>query len=94
MTNAEIIATNTALLIKDGIIKETNVINTFVGWKMRGYKIKKGAEHVAEFAIWKKSKKKQEVADEEEDGEPKKKYRDFILVKAFWFTDEQVEPIK
>ena len=38
MTNAEIIAMNTSLLIKDGIIKETNVINTFVGWKMRGYK--------------------------------------------------------
>lgn len=89
MTNIEIVAGNMMLLIEKGIITENNTINTFLGWSKRGYKIKKGAEHIAEFAVWMKNKKKPEELEEEE----KKKYRPFILTTAYWFSDEQVEPM-
>ena len=96
MTNAEIIITNTALLIERGIIKPENTINTWVGWKMRGYKVKHGAEHIAEFPIWikTKAKKQQETEQDTEETEeqPKKKRREFVLQTAYWFTNEQVEP--
>ena len=98
MTNAEIIVTNMAMLIADNVISTENTINTYLGWKMRGYKIKKGEQHIAEFPIWVKSKKKKQQETEEQpadtEEQPKKKYREFVLQKAYWFTDEQVEPIK
>ena len=97
MTNAEIIITNMALLIADNVISTENTINTYLGWKMRGYKIKKGEQHIAEFPIWVKSKKKKQQeaeTEEQQEEQPKKKYREFVLQKAYWFTDEQVEPIK
>ena len=93
MTNVEIIASNMMMLIENGTIKENNTINTYIGWKMRGYKIKKGEEHIAEFSIWIKNKKKKEELDEEEKDE-KKKRPEFVLTKSYWFTDEQVEPMK
>ena len=89
MKNVEIVAMNTAMLIENGVISEDSTINTLIGWNMRGYKIKKGVEHVAEFSIWMKNKKKKEELSEEE----LKNYKEFILTKAYWFTEKQVEPI-
>lgn len=89
MKNIEIIAMNMASLIEKGVISEDNTINTFIGWRKRGYKIRKGAEHVAEFSIWMKNPKKKEDLTEEE----LKKYREFILTTAYWFSDDQVEPM-
>ena len=94
MKNVEIIAMNTALLIENGTIKPENTINTWLGWKMRGYKVKKGAEHVAAFPIWVKSKQKKQEETEEETEETQKKCRDFNLQTAYWFTNEQVERIE
>ena len=96
MTNAEIIISNMAILIEKGIIKPENEINTYIGWRMKGYQVKKGAEHVADFPIWVKSKKKKEQPEENEEEQKTetKKQRPFILQKAFWFTNEQVEKIK
>ena len=96
MTNTEIVIMHTALLIENGTIKPDNVINTFIGWKMKGYKIKRGAVHIAEFPIWvkTKTKKKPEPETEEQEAtEPEKKKRQFVLQNAYWFTDEQVERI-
>ena len=89
MKNIEIIAMNMTSLIENGVISEDNTINTFIGWYKRGYKIRKGAKHVAEFSIWMKNPKKKEDLTEEE----LKKYREFILTTAYWFTNEQVEPL-
>ena len=98
MCNSEIILMNTALLIENGTITEENEINTWIGWKKRGYRVKAGEKHIAEFSIWIKNKKKAEEEKEqehteEENEKPKKKRREFIMTKAFWFTDEQVEKI-
>lgn len=97
MCNAEIIMMNTALLVENGTITEDNEINTWIGWKKRGYKVKAGEKHIAEFSIWIKNKKKveEEPAEEteEETQKPKKKHREFIMTKAFWFSDKQVEKI-
>lgn len=89
MTNEEIIVGNMFDLMQKGIIKEDNTINTVIRWNKMGYKIKKGEKHIAEFAIWSKNKKKIEELEEEE----QKKYRPFILTTAYWFTNEQVEPM-
>lgn len=88
MKNIEIVAAHTVTLIENGTISENGVINTVIGWNARGYKVKKGAEHIAEFSIWMKNKKKKEELSEEE----LKDYKEFILTTAYWFTNEQVEP--
>ena len=98
MTNAAIIISNMEILITEGTIKPENEINTWYGWKMKGYRVKRGAEHIAEFPIWVKSKKKkteeQQEPETSEQQEPEqKKKRDFVLKMAYWFTDEQVEKI-
>lgn len=95
MTNLEIIASNMMDLIQRGVISENNTINTVIGWNMRGYKIKKGEKHIAEFPIWSKNKNKKrpEPEEAEEEGKEKKKYNPFILTNAYWFTDQQVEPL-
>lgn len=98
MTNLEIIATNMVLLIHNDIITEDDTINTFIGWKMKGYSIKKGEKHIAEFPIWVKNKPKKKAEEDSEDNDeaakPEKKRRDFIFQTAYWFTDKQVEPIR
>ena len=98
MKNIEIKAMNIVLLIENGTIRPDQDINTFIGWQKMGYKIKKGAEHVAEFPIWVKNPKKEETQEEETEEQkketPKKKHRDFILQTAYWFTNDHVEPIK
>lgn len=70
--------------------KEVEPCHTAGGWKARGYKIKKGAKHRIEFAIWKWIKRKPKDMDEEE-----AKEKGFCIMKnACWFTSDQVEPNK
>lgn len=92
MTNQEIILSNWAILTQTGVIKPENTINTYIGWRHRGFQVKKGEAHIAEFKIWVKSKAKKQKSEEEE--ESTKRRSDFILQTAYWFTDQQVEPIK
>ena len=92
MKNAEIIVTNMVLLIENGTIKPDAVIDTVPGWNKRGYKIKKGAEHVAAFPTWHPRTKKKNQTDEEFIEEKTKKGQ-FYLKMAYWFTDEQVERV-
>lgn len=95
MKNIEIKAMNMVLLIENGTIQPDQDINTFMGWQKLGYKIKKDAKHVAEFPIWVKNPKKEETQEEEtQEEKPKKKHRDFVLQTAYWFTNDQVEPLK
>lgn len=92
MTNAEIIATNVAFLIADGIIREDEEINYIVGWNRKGYKVKQGAKHIAKFSIWMpKSKKEMEEEQEKNDGKPVNRFK---FVPTCWFSSSQVEPKK
>lgn len=92
MTNAEIIATNVAFLIADGIIREDEEINYIVGWNKKGYKVKQGATHIAKFRIWMpKTKKELEEEKEKNDG---KIVNRFKFVNTCWFSSSQVEPKK
>ena len=91
MKNIEIITLNTALLVEQGIIQPENIIDTVPGWNKRGYKIKKGAEHVAAFPIWMPRTKKKEQTEDEFIEETAKKGR-FYMKKCCFFTNEQVEP--
>lgn len=83
-------------------VPEVETINTYMGWKKLGYKVKKGEEHKAEFKIWVKSKKytKKEKAEAEEEEkeqteeEKEQKKRGFYKKMAYWFTADQVEPLK
>lgn len=68
-------------------------IHTFNSWKTLGYVVKKGEHSIARFPIWQKSDKKKRK--EEEDDEKRKKESDRYYMKvSFFFTKEQVEPIK
>ena len=94
MKNVEIILGQMVELIENGVLTEDNIIDTVPGWNKKGYKVKKGEEHIAAFAIWmpktKKDKKKIEEEETEEKAE-KKKERGFYLKTAYWFSDKQVE---
>lgn len=93
MKNAEIILSNMEFLIHDGVIKETNTINTWKGWQKLGFRVKRGEEHIAAFQIWMPKTKKQVEEEETEEtkaDDKKKKGRGFYLKTAYWFTDEQV----
>lgn len=95
MTNAEIIMGAMMLAELDPMEVE---VDTFAGWKRRGFTVKRGEHAVFKTKIWKPSKFK--VSDEEletvdpttldADGKQKK----LILVNASFFTDEQVEVLK
>lgn len=81
---------------KDGEKKKQPVpeeLHTFGGWRERGYSVKKGEKHIAEFVIWKAKKGKAEDKDSEktEDGEENTR---LFLKNAFWFSASQVEPLK
>lgn len=97
MTNKAIIMMQTALLIDKGVISEDSSINTWVGWKMRGFRVKRGEVHIAEFPIWVRTPQKKQAEaearkeDEENTEEKPKKNRDFVFQTAYWFSDKQVE---
>lgn len=91
MTNPQIIATETAALIMNGVIREDQIINTVPRWNKLGYKVKKGAEHVAAFPIWHPRTRKKDQTEEAFQEEIAEKGR-FYMRTAYWFTDDQVEP--
>lgn len=93
MTNAEIIVSNMMTLVAEGVITQDNIIDTVPGWNRRGYKIKRGEEHVAAFPIWRPRTKKKGQTDDEAVEEEVKKGR-FYLKTAYWFTNQQVEPME
>lgn len=90
MTNAEIIAGE---MIVAGLNPLEDVVDTFAGWKRKGYTVKKGEKSVFTTSIWKPSIKKAEVTEEEtvEDNTP---HTYLHLVKASFFTDKQVEKLE
>ena len=92
MTNAEIIATNLAILIANGDIEEGETINYVRKWNKLGYTVRVGETHIAKFPIWMpKSKKEIEKEMEENDG---KAVNRFKWVNTCWFSSKQVEPAK
>ena len=70
-------------------IQEIQPIHTYNGWKMRGYKVKKGEKAIAKFPIWKYTRKRKDETEEE----AQEKGYCFMKMSAF-FTDEQVEKIE
>lgn len=62
-------------------------IHTFSMWKQMGYRVKRGSHAVAQFPIWKYTKKKMSEDEAQEKGF-------CFLKKASWFTREQVELIE
>lgn len=59
-------------------------IHTFAMWKQMGYRVKRGSHAIAQFPIWKYTKKKISEDEAQEKGF-------CFLKKASWFTREQVE---
>lgn len=97
MTNAEIIATNIAILLQTGAINENNSINYVKGWNKKGFRVKKGATAITKFAIWypkTKQEMEKEIAKAEAEGIKDFSPSRFKFVTTSWFTDEQVEPDK
>lgn len=66
---------------------------TFAEWKKAGYFVKKGEKAKLTCYIWKmrNSKKADEKANDETDGENK---ANFIKVKAFFFDNTQVQKVE
>lgn len=81
MTNAEILAKE---ITSRNITEE---VDTYAGWKRKGYKVKKGSKATFKTKIWKPKKRTEK--DEKTGKETTKRY--FILVKAYYFTKSQVE---
>lgn len=69
-------------------IPEIEPIHTFLGWRERGYKIKKGEISYIKFPIWYFSKKKNC-----ETGSNIPERGDCHMRNTAWFTLKQVEPI-
>lgn len=104
MTNAEIILRESIKLAKEGIIKTTDrmievdgqavqepeEIHTFNAWKMMGYTVKKGEHAKASFPIWKFKANKKDKKEDELDGEGET--GKMFMAKAFFFTEDQVQP--
>ena len=88
MTNAEILNTECVLH------NITEAVDTFAGWKRKGYSVKKGEHAVFKTRIWKPNSKKRKEEDSTEDDKDKKPYARMYMVKAAFFTASQVEPIE
>lgn len=77
------------------VIEVPEEIHTFKKWKSLGYIVKKGEHSVARFPIWQKSKKKERrKPEDQEEGERLEKGEFYYMKTAFFFTADQVEPIK
>jgi len=57
-TNAAIIEEARTKMVKEGIIKEAEEINTYHGWIVKGYKVKRGERAITKLKIWRPYKKK------------------------------------
>jgi hypothetical protein len=83
---------------------ETVIVDTYAGWKRKGYQVKKGETAVFKTSIWKpcKSKKKDnndstdatETVNTENADSSNSTYKHLILVPAAFFTYSQVEKSK
>ena len=94
MTNAEIIRRNKEALIEAGVISEDETIHTYKAWQSLGMQVKKGSKAVAQFQVWKKSKKKVAETEPDENGETKPITAGmFFLKTASFFSSSQVEAI-
>lgn len=86
MTNTEIIMGAMKLA---GLNPMTDVVDTFAGWKRRGYSVNRGEKAKFATKIWKPTKfKTKDEHKKDEDTEDTTKR--LILVTASFFTSEQV----
>lgn len=73
-------------------IPEPIPIHTFAGWKSLGYQVQRGQKAIAKFPIWKHksggSHKNRNTGEEESTVEK------MFLTDAFFFSQNQVEPIE
>lgn len=70
-------------------------IKTFDEWKRGGYIVQKGQHAVARFQIWMPKKgKKKEDKEKDQDQDDEEKMSGFYKKVAFFFTADQVKPIK
>ena len=109
MKNEEIILKNRFRLMDEGMLSSTGrtikvqtddgekevmepePIHTYAGWLDLGYRVRKGQHAVAEFPIWKMrpaGKRKDKNTGAEVSYDEK-----MMMVKAFWFSSDQVEKI-
>lgn len=93
MTNIEIIE-NERLLYN---IDEDLEIDTYQGWKNKGYSINKGEKALFKTKIWKPRKeinRLEKDSEENVDPEKKEKYNSkFILVNSAFFSERQVRKV-
>lgn len=89
MTNFEIIESERLL----NNIDEELELDTFQGWKNRGYQIIKGQKALFKTKIWKPRKiEVKEVKDEnEEQNKEEKNNSKFIMVNSAFFSENQVQ---
>ena len=88
MTNVEIILGNMMVLVADGVISPDAEIHTYARWKSLGYQVKKGQTAIAKFPIWKYTKGKRNMTEEEAQA------RGYCFMKmSAFFSDAQVERI-
>lgn len=97
MKNVEIIAMERFQLAEAGVIDflpdgMPEPIYTYAAWKELGFQVRKGEEHIAEFAIWKNDKRQPKV-EKDEEGKTKIHRRKMFLGKAYFFKRSQVDPI-
>lgn len=83
MTNAQIIITN---MVNVGLDPMETVVDTFAGWKRKGYVVNKGETAAFKTKIWKPCKNKKQEGEEEAQ-------TNLRLVNAAFFTAEQVKAI-
>lgn len=84
MTNAQIITK--AMQVN----KVTEEVDTYAGWRRRGYQVKRGQRATFKTMIWKPCTKK---AEKKDGSDQNKEVRtgDMILVHASFFAKSQVE---
>lgn len=90
MTNAEIILGEMVVAGLDPLEVE---VDTYIGWKRKGFQVKRGEEAVFKTRIWKPKSKAQLEKEEEQlaNGEAVKYHNRMSLVPAAFFTNNQVE---
>lgn len=109
MKNAEIILKNRLRLMEEGLLGSTGrmikietdegekeipeplQIHTYAGWLDLGYRVRHGQHAIADFPVWKMrpaGKRKDKKTGAEISYEEK-----MLMVKAFWFSPDQVEKI-
>ena len=107
MTNEEIIMDARLALMSEGRIKgtgrymeltdengeeirleEPEEIHTFAAWKERGFTVRRGEHAVVKLRIWKHTVKRAEDPEKENDLER------MFMKTAFFFSPDQVEPLK